>query len=185
MSPAVPASFSSLMRARAVAVLQSSGTLAGRYIDSSRDTPVKPEDAPRILVYAGETNRTNLGMSPPSYRSVLDLIVVGIVQHAQLAACEALADTIALQIETALATSTVFLQAPLETVTEINAAVKITAEGDRHEGQAVVTVKCQTTDIYAPNLTLFAPLEQIDITVIAPNGDTQIGAIIEFPVAAE
>lgn len=185
VTPAVPASFSSLMRARAVAVLKAANTLAGPYVDSSRDTPVKPEDQPRILVYAGEVNRTLLGFSPPSYKLTLDLIVLGLVSDAQLANAEAQADLLTMQIETAIATSTGFVFAPLESISEINSSMKITGEGDRHEGQCLVTIKCVTTDIYAPNLTPFAPLEQIDLTVVAPNGDVQIGAIIEYPTAAE
>lgn len=180
VTPAYPASFPSLMRARAVAVLVAADTLAGPYVDSSRATPVKPEDAPRILVYAGESTRAPLGGSPPSYRMVLDVIIVGIVQHAQLAGCEALADAIAYQIETAIATSTSFMAAPLEMLSEMNTTMKISAEGDRYEGQAIVTVKCQTTDVFAPNLSPFAPLAEIDLTVVAPNGDVQIGAIIPF-----
>jgi hypothetical protein len=179
----------SQLRAAAKALLIAADTLAGNAVESCRNDAQSDADPFFIAIYTTKINRSWLGDSPPQFKALVSLAVIGRVQANTLAQAERLADTLRVQMENALLASSAFYAqvTALERVNTVDTTISFPEYVKIHEGVVTMVLECQCVDIFP--WIAGVPLDLINLTVPDPTtpglntvtADNMIGAAVTIP----
>lgn len=143
------------IRASAVETLKAYGTDADESVYSPRDWPIQSGQFPVIIVRTPSEKKSasNPRYGPPEFDSAITLTAVCLVESVTEADAEEQLEQLSVQIENAILTNAQFLKEnEIQQVTSVETAMKVTADGERHIGEAVVVFSLEVHQLFEPEI---------------------------------
>lgn len=180
------------IRASAVETLKAYDTDAGESVYSPRDWPAQSGQYPLIVVRTPSEKKvaSNPRYGPPEFNSAIVLTAVCLVESVSEEDAEDQLEQLSVQIERALLTNAEFLYAnEIQQVSAVETAMKVTADGERHIGEAVVVFHLEVHQLFEPEIdaagTEIAPKLLLVDTVITDAATEKTLAEVQFDLSGE